>query len=308
MEFTLPPISFLPETYCNLMSWMPFRREGTVIPLKYSTWMFLPAFPHPWFLTSPLTGDNMSNCQAHLPSVPCSSPNLCHQLDPGPPSLAPQSLKPWGHAGWELEGGHSTVTVAVQHWPSFIVRRILHFGSLVGRKTISFWELRIVLNPPPRHMTVSTSWRHRCLTLTEAPVTTAKRSAAEEASSCCGSGIWSSRQCQWSPWLARACWELLLVKAWVILWRCFWKASWNKWLNVVFPTFFTSWHTYKALIFQGKLKGIWRHLEKTCPWRRAWKPTPIFLPGKSMDRGAWLWAAVGCSPSAHTESDKTEAI
>ena len=22
-------------------------------------------------------------------------------------------------------------------------------------------------------------------------------------------------------------------------------------------------------------------------WRRAWQPIPIFLPGKSMDRGAW---------------------
>ena len=26
------------------------------------------------------------------------------------------------------------------------------------------------------------------------------------------------------------------------------------------------------------------------PWRREWQPTPVFLPGKSMDRGAW-WAA-----------------
>ena len=23
------------------------------------------------------------------------------------------------------------------------------------------------------------------------------------------------------------------------------------------------------------------------PWRRAWQPTPVFLPGGSMDRGAW---------------------
>ena len=28
------------------------------------------------------------------------------------------------------------------------------------------------------------------------------------------------------------------------------------------------------------------------PWRRAWQPTPVFLPGKNpMDRGAW-WATV----------------
>ena len=27
------------------------------------------------------------------------------------------------------------------------------------------------------------------------------------------------------------------------------------------------------------------------PWRKAWQPTPVFLPGKSMDRGVW-WATV----------------
>ena len=27
------------------------------------------------------------------------------------------------------------------------------------------------------------------------------------------------------------------------------------------------------------------------PWRRAWQPTPVLLPGESMDRGAW-WATV----------------
>ena len=27
------------------------------------------------------------------------------------------------------------------------------------------------------------------------------------------------------------------------------------------------------------------------PWRREWESTPLFLPGESMDRGAW-WAAV----------------
>ena len=23
------------------------------------------------------------------------------------------------------------------------------------------------------------------------------------------------------------------------------------------------------------------------PWRRKWQPTPVFLPGESMDRGTW---------------------
>jgi len=27
------------------------------------------------------------------------------------------------------------------------------------------------------------------------------------------------------------------------------------------------------------------------PWRKAWQPTPVFLLGESMDRGAW-WATV----------------
>ena len=27
------------------------------------------------------------------------------------------------------------------------------------------------------------------------------------------------------------------------------------------------------------------------PWRRKWQPTPVFLPGNTMDRGAW-WATV----------------
>ena len=27
------------------------------------------------------------------------------------------------------------------------------------------------------------------------------------------------------------------------------------------------------------------------PWRRKWQPTPVFLPAKPMDRGAW-WATV----------------
>ena len=27
------------------------------------------------------------------------------------------------------------------------------------------------------------------------------------------------------------------------------------------------------------------------PWRRAWQPTLVFLPGESLDRGAW-WATV----------------
>ena len=35
------------------------------------------------------------------------------------------------------------------------------------------------------------------------------------------------------------------------------------------------------------------------PWRRAWKPTPVFLPGEPMDRGAW-WATVHGAAESRT--------
>ena len=40
------------------------------------------------------------------------------------------------------------------------------------------------------------------------------------------------------------------------------------------------------------------------PWRRAWRPTPVFLPGESHGQRN----LVGYSPWGHTESDMTEAI
>ena len=33
------------------------------------------------------------------------------------------------------------------------------------------------------------------------------------------------------------------------------------------------------------------------PWRRAWQPTPVFLPGKLQDRGAWLATVNGVTKS-----------
>ena len=39
------------------------------------------------------------------------------------------------------------------------------------------------------------------------------------------------------------------------------------------------------------------------PWRRAWQPTPVFLPGES--HGQKSLAAYG--PQTHRESDTTEA-
>ena len=39
------------------------------------------------------------------------------------------------------------------------------------------------------------------------------------------------------------------------------------------------------------------------PWRRAWQPNPVFLPGESHGQGR----LVGYSPWGHKESDMTEA-
>ena len=39
------------------------------------------------------------------------------------------------------------------------------------------------------------------------------------------------------------------------------------------------------------------------PWRRAWQPTPVFLPGESLGERS----LVGYSPYGHKESDVTEA-
>ena len=39
------------------------------------------------------------------------------------------------------------------------------------------------------------------------------------------------------------------------------------------------------------------------PWRRAWQPTPVFLPGEFHGHGS----QVGYSPEGCAESDMTEA-
>ena len=60
----------------------------------------------------------------------------------------------------------------------------------------------------------------------------------------------------------------------------------------------------------GKVSACWCRrlgfdsLVRKIPWRRKWKPTPVFLPGKSQGQKS----LVGYSPWGHTESDMTDRL
>jgi len=43
-----------------------------------------------------------------------------------------------------------------------------------------------------------------------------------------------------------------------------------------------------------------RDLGLKIPWRGAWQPTSVFLPGESMDRGAW-WTAASSVKKSQTQ-------
>ena len=45
------------------------------------------------------------------------------------------------------------------------------------------------------------------------------------------------------------------------------------------------------LFIAQQYSTVWLYQVRNIPWTREWLPTPVFLPGNSMDRGAW-WAAV----------------
>ena len=44
------------------------------------------------------------------------------------------------------------------------------------------------------------------------------------------------------------------------------------------------------------------------PWRRKWQPTPVFLPGESMDRGAWQAAVQGVARVRHDLGTKAPSL
>ena len=53
-----------------------------------------------------------------------------------------------------------------------------------------------------------------------------------------------------------------------------------------------------------KTEETWgKFLGQVIPWRTAWQPAPVFLPGESHGQ----WSLVGCSPWGYKELDTSEA-
>ena len=63
------------------------------------------------------------------------------------------------------------------------------------------------------------------------------------------------------------------------------------------------WHSGKESTCQCRRHGFHLWVWKT-PWRGAWQPPPVFLPGESYGQRS----LVGYSPWGHKESDMTEQL
>ena len=88
---------------------------------------------------------------------------------------------------------------------------------------------------------------------------------------------------------------------------CVFYLTWFYFLAFTFLLFEFFWILFFPLLFHSLYNlflflNMWR-ISMQCrrprfdpwvgkiPWRREWQPTPVFLPGESMDRGSW-WATV----------------
>ena len=57
----------------------------------------------------------------------------------------------------------------------------------------------------------------------------------------------------------------------------------------------------KILLGSEEMQDTW---VRKIPWRRAWQPTPVFLPGKLHGQGSM----VGCTPQGGKELDTTDRL
>ena len=64
-----------------------------------------------------------------------------------------------------------------------------------------------------------------------------------------------------------------------------------------------SWTSLVAQLAKNP-PAMWETWVGKMPWRRAWQPTSVFLPGKFHGHRS----LAGCSPWGHKESDKTEQL
>ena len=73
----------------------------------------------------------------------------------------------------------------------------------------------------------------------------------------------------------------------------------------------SQWTVYGASLLTQSVKSLpamWEPWVRSLGWkdpqRREWQPTPVFLPGKSMDRGEWWATAHGVVRVGHDLATK----
>ena len=85
----------------------------------------------------------------------------------------------------------------------------------------------------------------------------------------------------------------------VTVWECL---NLHAEANHYFPT---RWHSGKESTCQCRRHRFDPWVGKI-PWRRKWQPTPVFLPGNPMDRGAWQATVYGVAKSwTNLETERT---
>ena len=68
--------------------------------------------------------------------------------------------------------------------------------------------------------------------------------------------------------------------------------------QLLWASYVAQWYRIRLLMQETQVQSLGRKI----PWRRAWRPTPVFLPGKSNGQRS----LAGYSPQGGKESDTTE--